>query len=311
MTEFDKHGDYGPMVATQREAVIHASRAGAAIFFVGPDQIYSAGAFGFMIGRLSHGYRAVIGPGLRIKRDEARRLVSERIRESADGSFALTPAEQHELLFRCWHPINDQFVMGSGKDIWWKAYVYYRPTPDELFIRFFQGPTLAAWPKEPLEDFDGFIDHTLAKRCCRTPEEVYVVRDGSECLALDMTDDARNDVHELACFPRADLLRQFFTRGAINEIQLRYGMQTCRVHRVEHDESLVGRWMREMSDAIDPVIALALWERKLTDRLGRGTGRVFRTLAVLNLSAFCTVIRGLRLARPARRVDSAAGEPVH
>jgi O-methyltransferase len=301
--EFEKHGGYGPMVATQRQAVIEAARAGAAIFFVGPDQIYNRGAFAFFLGRLKEGYRAIIGPGLRIRRDAARRVIEAQIQSSTDGTFALTADQQVELLFRYSHPINEQFVMGSGKDIWWKAYIYYRPHPDELFIRFFQGPTLVAWPPGPLEDFDGFIDHQLAMRCCASSADVFVIPDSSDCLALDMTDDLRVDVYELSQFPRALLLRQFATRGTMNEIQLQYGLRTCRVHYGERPAEDVLRWQRTFAAAINPLIALAIAERKVAAKLGRTPAKIFLLFALSTLSLLSALLNTMGLIRFLRRYE--------
>lgn len=134
LTGYDKHGGYGPMVITQRKAVYEAAHANAAIFFVGPDQIYSRGAFANFVERLWQGYRIVVGPGVRVLRDASRPALMRRIATSHDGSFALSPEEQADLLFDNWHPINDQFVIGSPVSIRWKAYVYHRPHQNELLI---------------------------------------------------------------------------------------------------------------------------------------------------------------------------------
>jgi hypothetical protein len=301
MDGLDKHGKYGPMVATQRRAVRDAARANAAIFFVGPDQIYSRGAFAMFVERLRQGFRVVVGPGTRIGRDKARQYLLDQIAGSRDGSFALAPNQQIDLFFRFWHPINDQYVMGSEKDIWWKAYVYYRPHPDELFIRFFQGPTFVAWPLRRLDEFEGFIDHSLILACCNDPGEAYVVPDANECLALDMTEDARMDPLPLAEFPRVDLLRQFFDHGAINEMQLLHGLRTCRVHRGDRLERDVNRWKRELARAVDPVIVLALAERRVVRRLGSLFGSMYRALTILGVNTACLLIDCLFLRFFVRR----------
>jgi hypothetical protein len=291
MAGFERHGGYGPMVVTQREAVYDAARANAAIFFVGPDQIYSRGSFANFINRLRQGYRIVVGPGVRIMRDAARPLLCEKIATSDQGSLSLSADEQIGLLFRHWHPINDQFVIGSPQGIPWKAYVYHRPHRDELLIRFFQGPTLMAWPRE-IDGFDGFIDHDLVQYCCRSWREAYVVTDARECLALDMTDDARrDDIENLAIFPPVDLLCELFDHKAIKTAQIFYGLRTCRVHRGEHDPADVARWNRELARAIDPLILLALVERSISRRLGRAMAGLYRFFVLLNANTLALMFR--------------------
>jgi hypothetical protein len=302
MDGFETHGGYGPMVVTQRQAVLAAAHAGAAIFFVGPDQIYSRGSFANFIDRLKQGYRVIVGPGVRICRDAARPFLRERIAASADGSLSLSSQEQADLFFRYWHPINDQFILSSPAGILWKAYLYYRPHPDELLIRFFQGPTLVAWPRS-IEGFNGFIDHALVQHCCHSWREVYVVADSKTALALDLTDDARRDVQSVAKFPRTDFLRELFDHRAINDMQLLYGLRTCRVHRSESSPDKVADWSDKFARSVDPVIFLALVERLISRRLGSGVARIYRIFVLLNANSLSVLLgffarRWLRRWRP-------------
>jgi hypothetical protein len=295
----DRHGIYGPMVATQRQAVLDAAKANAALFFVGPDQIYSRGAFAHFIRRLGEGYRVIVGPGLRIQRDAVRPRLQALIDASADGSFAPAAEEQVGLLFDYWHPINDQFVIGSGQDLRLKAYLYYRPRKDEVLVRFLQGPTLVAWPRGPQDGFDGFIDHDLIVFCCRTAEEAYVIPDAFECLALDMTDDARRERQPLAEFPAADLLRQLFDPAAVRELQLHCGLRSCSIRRGGAVASASARHEREIARAVDPLIRLALLERSVVRRGGRVFAALFRVAVLVNLS-LCSMLVGLFAPRGAQ-----------
>jgi hypothetical protein len=211
----------------------------------------------------------VIGPGVRILRDASLPILRAVIGESPDGSFALSPASQIRLFFDKWHSINDQFVLDSAAGIRWKAYVYDLPAAGELLIRFFQGPTLAAWPRGPMEGFDGFVDHNLILGCCRTWSEAYVVRDAHECLALDLTDDLRVDSQPVSDFPRVDLLSELFNDHAVKDMQLHHGRMTCRISVGERNPEVVRRWERRFAQAVDPLILMALLERRLRRRIGR------------------------------------------
>lgn len=287
---FAKHGAYGPMVETQRLAVVEAANENAALFFVGPDQIYSRGAFKFSIDRLREGYRVLIGPGLRVKRDEVRQTLAALTRASGDQVFALSPEQQIELLFRHYHPINDQFTIGSDQGIQWKAYVYHRPRPDELLIRFFQGPTLVAWPRMSCEGFRKYVDHDLIKFCCSSPREVYVVQDANECLALDLTADDRTDYQPAAMFPRAALQQELFNHAELQPLQLEYGRRTCHVHRAPRDELAFACWTRELSQAIDPHIFLALAERRIHERFGATAARFVRFAIMANVHTLALIL---------------------
>lgn len=291
MEGFEKHGGYAPMVTTQAQAVLDASREKAALFFVGPDQIYSKGSFGKFVECFQKGYRCVVGPGVRVKKSQTVKILQTYISSSKDGTYALAPEDQAILFFRNWHPINDQFVMGSGKDIWWKAYVYYRPEPFELLIRFFQGPTFAAWPKQLIENFEGFIDHDLCELCCESFEEAYVIKDSLECLALDLTDDNRSDIQSLANFPRADFLKQLFDHKAIKKMQLLYGLRNCRVHSGKKDFEQVLKWNKELASAIDPLIYLSLLERKINNTFGNVIASIIRILMILNVNNLHIIVR--------------------
>jgi hypothetical protein len=265
---FDRHGDYGPMVLTFESAVRAASAVGAALFFVGSDQIYSTGAFAMFVERLRQGYRIAVGAGLRIKRDAAKSVLEQKILADPDGCLRLTPEETIDALFRFWHPINDQYTLNAVTGIPWKALVCVRPTPGNVLIRFFQGPTLMAWPRRPLPDFNGFIDHSLVQHCCRSWREAYVVSDARECLALDLTDDRRRDVQPVSDLPQLDLLRELFDSRGVNDIQLRYGLRTCEIHLPGANSTEIETWRRQLSRLIDPLILMAVCERRLRRWLG-------------------------------------------
>lgn len=278
----EKHGDYGPMVETQRLIVVEAARSNAAIFFVGPDLIFNQGAFALFVDRLRSGYRLIVGPGPRIKRDAARPFLEQQIASSTDGTFALRPEDQVDLLFRYWHHINDKFMLESDEGIWWKAYVCHRPRPGDVFFRFIQGPTFVAWPRHRQDDFDGFIDHQLPDLCCETWREIYVVPDGHECLPLDMTEDTRPEIMELSDFPSVFLLRELFDHGAVKDLKLRYAFRTSYVHRRHADAKLMALCERRLTRIVDPLILLAMAERRINRTFGRLAGRLFRLFCIWN-----------------------------
>lgn len=305
---YDEHGNYGPMVESQRIFVVDAANENAALFFVGPDQVYSRGSFTLFVDCLRRGYRVVIGPGPRAKREAARAELRDHIAASPDGTFAPESDWLIDLLFRHWHPVNDQFLIEYEASIWWKAYVCNRPHPDELLFRFFQGPTFVAWPRRPVEDFTGFVDHELPDLCCDSWREIYVVDDARYCLAVDLTRDDFVDKLALADFPRVYLLQNLFNAHAIKDINLIYGLRTCRLHRGDRDAS---EMQRAFDRVIDPLILLALAERKIQHRFGSWAAFIFRNLCVLNTHTLGFMLGpfSARLVRGWKAVDPLAAPP--
>jgi hypothetical protein len=297
----EKHGNYGPMVESQRIFVVDAARENAALFFVGPDQVFSRGSFALFIDCLHRGYRLIIGPGPRVKREAARAELRELIAASPDGTFAPDSDWLIDLFFRHWHHVNDQFLIEYQESIWWKDYVCNRPHPDELLFRFFQGPTFVAWPRRRIEDFDGFIDHELPELCCSSWRDIYVVDDARHCLALDLTREEFVDVLPLADFPRVYLLQNLFN-PAIKGIKLFPALRTCRLHRGERDSS---EMQRKFDRVIDPLILLALAERKIRYRLGSRAAFLFRSFCILNTHTLGFILGpfSARLARKWKDVD--------
>jgi hypothetical protein len=302
---YEKHGNYGPMVESQRIFVVDAARENAALFFVGPDQVYSRGSFALFVDRLRRGYRVIIGPGPRVKRETARAELRELIAMSPDGTFAPDSDWLIDLFFRHWHPINDQFLIEHEASISWKAYVCNRPHFDELLFRFFQGPTFVAWPHRQVEDFNGFIDHELPDLCCNSWREIYVVDDAHRCLALDLTHNERVGKQALADFPRVHLLQNMFNAHAIKDIKLIYGLRTCRLHRGDRDST---EMQRRFDRVIDPLILLALAERRIRRRLGSWAAFIFRNVCILNTHTLGLILGPFseQLARKWKDVDPLA-----
>lgn len=290
LSGYDKQGDYGPMIENQRLLVVEAARKNAALIFFGPDLIYSRGSFALFIDCLRKGYRLLIGPGPRINRETARVYLQDLIAASSDGSFALTGEKQTDLLFDHWHKINDQFLIEAEDSIWWKAYVCYRPHPDEVYFRFFQGPTFMGWPLKAKDDFDGFIDHGFPELCCSSWREMYVVLDGNDCLALDLTDSNRIEVMDSATFPRVFLLYSLFQHNAIKNFKLLYALRTCRIHKEKGESGPAKGWLHAFDRAIDPLIFLAMAERWVRDRLGPRIAAGFQFFCLVNTHTLSLVL---------------------
>jgi hypothetical protein len=236
-----------------------------------------------------------------VKRDAARAELRELIAASLDGTFAPESDRLIDLFFRHWHPVNDQFLIEHEASLSWKAYVCNRPHPDELLFRFFRArPRRLA--RRRAEDFKGFVDHNC--RSALAPAGGDLCRQQArDCLALDLTRDDLVDELALADFPRVHLLQNLFNAHAIKDIKLIYGLRTCRLHRGDRDAT---EMQRNFDRVVDPLILLALAERKVRRRFGSWAAFAFRNFCILNTHTLASSWRrsrqGAQVAgrRPAR-----------
>jgi hypothetical protein len=159
-----------------------------------------------------------------------------------------------------------------------------------------------------VEDFKGFIDHELPELCCTSWREIYVVDEARDCLAVDLTRDDLVDDLALADFPRVHLLQNLFTAHAIKDIKLIYGLRTCRLHRGDRDST---EMQRNFDRVVDPLILLALAERKVRRRFGSWAGFIFRNVCILNTHTLGFILGpfAARIARRWQDVDLLASLP--
>jgi hypothetical protein len=257
-TDQELYGGYAPMVISQARAVVEASQEGAAIIFMGPDLVYSAGSFKLFVDCANRGCRVVIGPSVRVKRETTAPLLIARIEAHPDRLLDVSAADLAEIAFEQWHEVNDLFVWNAPKSIYWKAYLIYRVAADDVLMRFFQGPTFFAWPKAPLAEYRGWVDHALVSRCCDRYEQVYVVRDSAECITCDLMAGDHREGMAQSRHKELDLLGEMLNLDTINRFNIHYGFHSCRVHRggVANDEWQAAA--RRLSSEVDPILKMAL-----------------------------------------------------
>jgi hypothetical protein len=260
-------GSYAPMVLNQSRLVAAASREKAGIIFYPPDLIWSSGSFRTIIEAADRGYRAVIGPSARGIEEALDPILREHIRKDATGKLELSSRQLTELLFAHWHDMNNGFVWNQSKSNIWKSYVYYRVGECQLLMKFFQGPTMFLWPRRPIDDYRGFIDHRLIAQCVAGMHEICVIDDARRLMTLDLASGDRRELHFLTDRPRWDLFRQLLNWEGHSRYNLLYGKRTCRIYNDPAAE-----WQsaeRQFDASIVPIIYLALALRPLTHPIGR------------------------------------------
>lgn len=259
--EFDRYGDYAPMCVAQSRAVAEASGEGAALIFVGPDLVFSRGSFKLFVDKASEGYRVVVGPSLRANMESALPLLQRRIKKDPHGFLTMSAQDISELIFSHWHEMNERFFWNCGASNYWRSYVYWRVNPDELLIRFLQGPTFFAWPKQEVSGYEGWIDHALVASCCDNYDQVYVIPDSSEAIACDLTAAGRDEGLKQVDEQELHLFKQCLDLKYMNRYNINYAYRTCTVHRQPEISGAAIRDARRFGHRIDPILGLALKAR--------------------------------------------------
>jgi hypothetical protein len=124
-----------------------------------------------------------------------------------------------------------------------------------------------------------------------------------------MTSDDRRDVQKLAPIPQVSLLKQFFNKVAIKDIQLLCGLRTCRIHRGSQRSADVLRWSEQFARDIDPLILTALVERIVARGIGgwAAVAFAFLIMVTLNTSRLLTAPLAARLFADHRKPEPQSG----
>jgi hypothetical protein len=255
---YDTYGRYAPMVVAQSRAVVEASREGAAIVFMGPDLVFSKGAFALFVDRARQGFRTIVGPAPRIIRESATPVLHGKIAAHPQGVLDISANEFADFAFDHWHPVNELFMWNAPRSVHWKAHLLYRVSEGDVLMRFFQGSTFFAWPKHEIAEYRGFIDHALVTLCCDRYDQIYIVPDSSECLACDLMAQGQDEHMPQGNNRELDLLKEMLNLRKINRFNIHYGLHTCRFHRSDAVGEAWRSSARILSREVDPLLKISL-----------------------------------------------------
>lgn len=261
MRQVGEFGGYSPMVTAQARAVEEASHESAGIIFLPPDLLYSRGTFAAIVTQANRGKRIVIAPSFRVRQEDV--LSEIKARKDDEGGLSLSSEEISKLIFAYWHPINDGFLWNQPTSYFWKAYANYRIGPEEILVRFFQGPTIFAWPLKPISSYRGWIDHGLIGRCVRWPWQIYVVTDCRESHSLDLTAAERRDGLTEVSNPGLYLWRQLLDIDHMTAFNIMYGFPSCRVHAGQPSSTPLERGRRTFARNVIPILIVGLAVRPI------------------------------------------------
>ena len=256
------HGRHGPMLLNQERFVRDASAVGAGIIFCPPDLIWSHGSFAKIISLARHGSRVVIAPSIRAIEEDLVPVLEASIARDPHGRLSLSDEEMTKSLFEHWQQMNDGFFW-KDNSYYWKSYVYFKVGPRQFVVKFFQGPTMFAWPHKVIQNYKSWIDHRLIKQCARSPSEVHVIADGHELMTLDIAQRRRSEELRPVTRLKWALLRQLLDRKTHSSYNLLMGRHNCRVYDAALPQAEWRRAERAFDRAVTPIIYLALFLRPL------------------------------------------------
>lgn len=227
-----KFGGYAPMALAQSRAVVEASAEGAALIFVGPDLIFSEGAFALFVRKASEGYRFIVGPNLRIKAESAGEELRHRIESGTNEEdlLALSPSDLVRLSLKYFHPWNQIMNIDSRRSFFVKADVLAEVSPNQYLMKHLTGPVYFAYPFAGVTDYKGMINQHLVLHCCKRRSQIYVVTGSLELFSVDLMCESFDVDSLLNCStPWIALFRQLMDLEKINRFNLWYALRTARI----------------------------------------------------------------------------------
>ena len=179
-----RRGDarYELMTVCHQQAIGDALRVGAALIFLAPDIIVSAGTFAAVVQRHRAGCRAVVCTGLRLDK--------ERFLQSLDahaGAGALAPRDLVRLALPHLHEHTRAMLLDATAFSTFPVAVYWRVGLDGLLARSFHLHPLMLDPMNALVMPRGTVDGDYLARACPDRTRIHVVTDSDEFVLFELS----------------------------------------------------------------------------------------------------------------------------
>jgi hypothetical protein len=261
---------YDRMIRYHRRAIDDAMRDGAALVFLAPDHVISAGTLARLAELRARGYRAVVCPGMWLARESMEEALA------AHGDAALPPRTLVGLALRHLHPSMRDHMADAGIFSPHPTSVYWRVGTRGLLARCMTLHPLMIDPVRPVLPKKE-IDGSYLSRCVPDLDQVHVVADSDELVIFEMTraQDAK------AAPGRRSWSKIWRAAGVAvrcDAHQLAFWRQPIRVHAEDIDstwaeaEAEAARFASAVSRRVPYVRALL----PLTDGLSRWRQRLDR-----------------------------------
>jgi hypothetical protein len=178
-----RHRKYEAMAECHCRAIRNANDADAALVFLSPDLILSAGSLRRLREIYDSGKRVVVLAGIRV--------VAETFVPwfRGLGSPALPPRELMKTALEQMHPFTRSCFWDSPEFTRWPSNIYWRVGDEGYVARAYHFHPLLVRPSKKVEP-RGTIDDDYIPLACPNLDEWYVVEDTDEILIVDITGSA-------------------------------------------------------------------------------------------------------------------------
>lgn len=177
---------YQTMSSCHRQAIAAAEKEDRAIVFLQPDAFMADGAIRQIIKILDEGKRAVLVPGLYVRREPFLELIQPYSR--AGGTILqIPPRELARITLRNLHPDSQSMIWGNSFFSDHCPHLYWQVGEEGLYARCAHVHPLAVYPRVKGQTFHPTIDWNYYSTSCPDPNDWYVTMDSDEICIVDLS----------------------------------------------------------------------------------------------------------------------------
>ncbi|MFA5026824.1 MAG: hypothetical protein WC713_03045, partial [Candidatus Methylomirabilota bacterium] len=168
-------------------------RTNPAYFFLTADCLWSDGAFQKARAWVENGKRAVMVQGLRVNMDTFAPVLRERLGASDSLALACPPRQLTRLALEHLHLITTSMTWDGDLVNQWAAALHWWDDASALLTRSWVLHPMLVYPAMDVQivDVDGgntsTVDHLYVKHACPLYEDIHVVTDSDELVAVEMS----------------------------------------------------------------------------------------------------------------------------
>ncbi len=175
------------MTVCHRQAISDALAADAALIFLAPDIVLSAGAFASIVQRHRAGYRAVVCTGLRLEKEAFLRAMDD-----SERAVGVLPArELVRAALPHLHAHTRSMFVDARAFSTFPVSVYWPVGTQGLLARCLHLRPIMIDPMNGHVMPKGTIDADFLARACPDPARVHVVTDSDEFVIFELTEADR------------------------------------------------------------------------------------------------------------------------
>lgn len=172
-----------------------AAAAGAILFPLAADMVFSDTALAYFAERARRGKKAVMANFLRLARETAEPALIQALASSPNG---LSERALCALALAHLHPVQQAFDIGRGRISEYPIQLAWTAANGSLLVRGLFPHPIAVRPTPAATRFDSTIDYDYAFRLAPDADDIEVVRDSDDALMCRLSPAAHlSDGHRL------------------------------------------------------------------------------------------------------------------